>query len=350
MAKIAMLSATSLRHQIEAELAHRIPSALSPMPRAICTVASTGVAQVDALLEGGLPIGAITEFVGPECSGRTSLAHSFLAGVTRGGNVGVWVDVCDAWDPESAAAAGVDLSRMLWVRCGVAAKQAEPANEAEFRLPEKYWTPPPVTKGLHGCGCGGHPRSEIKGLSKAVGEFLRPASKASQRDEPPTRRMLERDEALAPPMSQLPHMHSSPRTGKPWARIEQALRVVDLLLQAGGFAAIVLDMGSVAPEYALRIPFATWFRYRAAAERARACLLLLTQHSCAKSSGELLLRFQPAVACGDELTVLTQMECRIEVERSRFAHRAPHVISMRKPARRETGASWCGRPTWAGAR
>jgi hypothetical protein len=29
--------------------------------------------------------------------------------------------------------------------------------------------------------------------------------------------------------------------------MEQALRVTDLLLQAGGFSAIVLDMGSIAP-------------------------------------------------------------------------------------------------------
>ena len=59
-------------------------------------------------------------------------------------------------------------------------------------------------------------------------------------------------------------------SGKPWARIEQALRVTDLLLQAGGFSAIVLDMASIAPEYVSRVPLATWFRYRAAAERTQA--------------------------------------------------------------------------------
>src|SRR5579863_10416038 len=67
----------------------------------------------------------------------------------------------------------------------------------------------------------------------------------------------------------------------------------DLLLQAGGFSAIVLDMAGIAPEHAARVPLATWFRYRAAVERTRASLLLLTQHSCAKSSAELLLRFGP---------------------------------------------------------
>ena len=60
--------------------------------------------------------------------------------------------------------------------------------------------------------------------------------------------------------------------------MEQALRVTDLLLQAGGFGAIVLDMGSLAPEHVTRIPLATWFRYRAAAERTQASVLLLTQY------------------------------------------------------------------------
>ena len=90
---------------------------------------------------------------------------------------------------------------------------------------------------------------------------------------------------------------------KPWARIEQALRVTDLLLQAGGFSAIVLDMASISAEYVSRVSLATWFRYRAAGERTQAIFLLLTQYSCAKSSGELLLRFKPGEARGDEAAV-----------------------------------------------
>ena len=37
-------------------------------------------------------------------------------------------------------------------------------------------------------------------------------------------------------------------TDKPWSRLEQALKATDLLLQAGGFAAIVLDMSDVLPQ------------------------------------------------------------------------------------------------------
>src|ERR1700756_4978254 len=182
-----MPSASAIRLQVEAAIAHRIPSALTPMARVVRPVAPTGVAAVDELLEGGLPIGAISEFVGPESSGRTSLALSFLAGITRAGSVGAWVDVGDGLDPESAAAAGVDLSRLLWVRCGVAGKRVAVPCEEGFHLPDKYLIPPPPKKGLHGGGFGPHPRTEVKGLSKAVSEFLRPEAIAPRCAEPQRR-------------------------------------------------------------------------------------------------------------------------------------------------------------------
>jgi recombination protein RecA len=82
--------------------------------------------------------------------------------------------------------------------------------------------------------------------------------------------------------------------------MEQALSATDLLLQGGGFSAIVLDMGSLTSEAVWRVPLATWYRYRAPAERTQSSILLLTQHPCAKSSAELVLRLQPANAICDE--------------------------------------------------
>ena len=107
-----MRSAFAIRLQIETALAHRIPSALTPAQKIIRPVVATGVAAVDELLDGGLPIGAITEMTGPESSGRTSLALSFAARVTQEGGVCAWIDACDALQVESAGAAGIDLSRL----------------------------------------------------------------------------------------------------------------------------------------------------------------------------------------------------------------------------------------------
>lgn len=344
-----MPSASALRLQIETALARRIPSALTPAPKVLRPVAPTGVPEVDALLNGGLPIGAITEMVGPESSGRTSLALSFVAGLTRAGNVGAWIDVSNTLDPESAAAAGVDLVRLLWVRCGVAAAQAEQSAAYRFALPEKYLIPKPAIHGLHGGGCGGHPRNETKGLAEEVTGLLRPEAFAPRCAEPQRKVRPER-QVFEPPPAPVQSARSGARTGKPWPRMEQALRAADLLLQAGGFSVVVLDMASLAPEFAARVPLATWFRYRAAAERTQASVLLLTQHSCAKSSGELLLRFKPGRAYNDGATVFTGSAYRLEVERRRFSQTPANVVPLRKPPQSASAAEWRSQCAWAGQR
>jgi hypothetical protein len=94
--------------------------------------------------------------------------------MTQTEKVCAWIDVSNTLHPESAAAAGIDLSRLLWVRCGILTKDAPRPPTKGFALPEKYLIPPPTKKGLHGGGFGPHPRHEVKGLSEAVSGFLRP--------------------------------------------------------------------------------------------------------------------------------------------------------------------------------
>jgi recombination protein RecA len=118
-----MNTAAILRSQIEAALADRIPSALMPSAKTIREVVSTGIAAIDAILDGGLPVGAVTEMIGAECSGRTALALSFVAQITKAERVSAWVDVSNTLSPESAVASGIDPKRLLWVRCG-----AQPRN------------------------------------------------------------------------------------------------------------------------------------------------------------------------------------------------------------------------------
>jgi recombination protein RecA len=86
-------------------------------------VCPTGVAEVDALA-GGLPQGCLTEIYGPASSGRTSLMLAALAQATGREEVCALVDTADAFDPVSAAATGVRLERLLWVRCGGRAEHA----------------------------------------------------------------------------------------------------------------------------------------------------------------------------------------------------------------------------------
>jgi RecA/RadA recombinase len=347
-----MSTAAALRTQIESALADRIPSALTPAAKTIREVVSTGIAAVDALMDGGLPVGAVTEMIGTECSGRTALALSFLAQLTRAERVCAWIDVSNALSPESAAASGIDLKRLLWVRCGVQ-PACQPASlpQRNFALPEKYLAPPAAKRGLHGGGFGPHPRTEAKGLSDGVSDLLRRDAAAAPRCAEPQRRIRVERETVEPhTFRRSKRFTPSIRTAKPWSRIEQALRVTDLLLQAGGFSAIVLDLGSIAPEHVLRIPLATWFRYGAAAERSRTSVLLLTQHACSKSSAGLVLRLQAGPPLSVESTVLAGLERHVEVSRHRFTEASTKLVPFRKPPQRASGADWQSKTAWAGIR
>jgi recombination protein RecA len=337
-----MPSAATIRLQIEASLAERIPSALTPAPRLIRPVASTGVPAVDRLLDGGLPVGAITEISGPECSGRSTLAFSFLSQRTHEGKVCAWVDVSNALQPEVAAASRIDLSRLLWVRCGTIPETPASAK-VSFQLPKECLTPPPEKKGLYAGGWGAHPRNEIKGLADAVGDLLQ--SPAPREDQG---RITQETRAVQGRLFSEPVRNAGDAQSQ-LERINQARRVTDLLLQGGGFSAIVLDMGGIAPKYSLRVPLDTWFRYRAAAERTQTSVVLLTQRPCAKSSAGLVLRMGSTEYSHVQAKVFTGLRFHVEVERQRFVPTS-NVVPLRKGPQRETGTQWDSRCSWAARR
>jgi hypothetical protein len=85
--------------------------------------APTGVTALDALVSGGFPRGQLSELVGARSSGRTSLLLQMLATATARQEVVALIDVLDMFDVDSAAAAGVDPGRLLWVRGEVAIHQ-----------------------------------------------------------------------------------------------------------------------------------------------------------------------------------------------------------------------------------
>jgi hypothetical protein len=111
-----MQSAILLRARLESVFGERIPSPFTDVDRRVVETISTGIPSLDALT-GGLPRGAITEIFGPRSSGRTSTMMAILAEATANDEVCALVDGNDAFDPKSAADAGTDLNRLLWVRC-----------------------------------------------------------------------------------------------------------------------------------------------------------------------------------------------------------------------------------------
>jgi recombination protein RecA len=107
--------ANALRLQVETALAGRVASPFEYRERRMETVPA-GVPEIDRLT-GGLPRGALTEICGPTASGRTSVLMAAMASRMEASEVCALVDARDAFDPESAAEAGVRLEQLLWVRC-----------------------------------------------------------------------------------------------------------------------------------------------------------------------------------------------------------------------------------------
>lgn len=222
-----------------------------PAPKMV----SSGIAQLDALT-GGLARGCLTEICGAESSGRTSILLSALAQATERGEVCALVDASDAFHPASAAAAGIELSRLLWVRCG--------EKSRERKQP------------IFGGSEGDSRRDIPAGVRLASDPYHSLQSRVS---------------------SGMPKAAKNGRGFRRWeSALGQLLKVTDLLLQSNGFGMIVLDLGDVPPESARRIPLASWFRFRRAVERTPTALLVLEQRPIAGSCSSVILNISAAHA------------------------------------------------------
>ena len=165
-------------------------------PRDEAAALATNIAPLDASLRGGFPRGQLSEVVGPFSSGRTTLVLQAIAASTQRGELAALVDTFDRLDVTSAAAAGIDLDRLLWIRGGP--------------CPED-------------------------------------------------------------------------------AAVNRALKAMNLVLQAGGFACVVLDLADVSPAVLRRIPFTTWLRVQRIIEGSDTSSVLVAPHALARSAGGLTL-------------------------------------------------------------
>ena len=162
-------------------------------------LAPTGVASLDAALGGGLHRGHLSDIAGAASTGRTTLAVQALAAATARGEAVALVDTCDTFDPASAAAAGVALPQLLWVRPG-----------------------------------GGD--------------------------------------------------------------VPRALKACSLILQAGGFGLVVLDLADVASAALRQLPSTTWMRLARIIEGSDTVALLLGADRIARSAGGVTIACDTAAA------------------------------------------------------
>lgn len=169
------------------------PGALGPPPERL---APAGDPDLDAALSGGLRRGHLSEVTGAPSCGRTTVVVAAMAAAASRGEAVAFVDACDTFDPASAAARGLDLSRLLWVR--------------------------------------------------ETGEAFR------------------------------------------------ALKAFSLILQAGGFGLVVLDLADVAPAALRRFPCTTWMRIARIVEGSETVALLVGGERIARSAGGVTVACEPS--------------------------------------------------------
>ena len=179
----------------KSDFASRFGDVFKVHEKSVVETLSTGIPEIDALT-GGLPRGAISEIFGPASSGRTSLMYSMLAYASTHEETCALVDTNDAFAPTSAAAAGIDFDRLLWVR-----------------------------------GAG---------------------------------------------------------------NLEHAFKATDLLLHAGGFGLVILDIGDVAVQDTRRIISSWWYRFRHTVEDRPTVLMVVSEEACTRSCSALTLELNGA--------------------------------------------------------
>jgi len=272
---------------------------------------SSGIPQLDSLT-GGFARGCLTEICGSSSSGRTSLLLCALARATQRGEVCALVDASDAFDPASAAAAGMEMSRLLWVRCG-----------------ERY------------------PSRKFRADARTAG-----VQKSNS-----NRGILPRDSYQGMP-SGIPQADKKIFDFSRWeSQLGQMLKVTDLLLQSNGFGMIALDLGDVPVQSARRIPLASWFRFRRAVEHTPTTLLVLEQQPIAGSCSSIVIKVsanrhqrvgKKLSAVSSQLSgnqvphsaLLEQLEITVQLLCSRLERK-----SERKPV--QSTASFRSRAAWA---
>ena len=188
----------------ERKLDHTLTPAFGAGPADARWLVPTGIAGLDARLEGGLPRGHLSEVVGPRSSGRLAIVMSALAGATSRGDAVALVDPLDMFDPVSAAASGIDFGRMLWIR-------GEATSSARVSLACEYGT-----------------------LQKSL---------------------------------------------------DRAVKALNMVLQAGGFGVVVLDLGEVAAHTIARLPYTTWLRLYRVIEGSETACVLIGSEPIARSAG-----------------------------------------------------------------
>jgi recombination protein RecA len=83
-----------------------------------------------------------------------------------------------------------------------------------------------------------------------------------------------------------------------WVRcggnLEHAFKATDLLLHAGGFGLVILDIGDLAGSEARRIISSWWYRFRRTVEDRPTVMMVISEEACTRSCAALALEVKGA--------------------------------------------------------
>lgn len=235
------------------QLDRTLTTALPPVdPHDEAGIAPSGVVALDVRLGGGFPRGQLSELVGPRSAGRTTLLLAMMAAATARGELVALVDALDMLDVESAAAAGLDLDRLLWIR--------------------------------------GHVVMNL-GMCRDLNQRA----------------------------------------------MEQAIKALTLVLQAGNFGLVAFDAGEAPAEALRRLPFTTWLRLQRMVEGRQTVCVLAGGEAMARSSAGLTVKLERAEGRGQRAEGGGQ---RAEGQRPEGGDVRARVVRARTHAREDTTVSF----------
>jgi hypothetical protein len=171
------------------------------------------------------------------------VAWAALAAASRRGESIALIDTCDRFDPPTAQACGIDLSRLLWVR-GQAVSKTSSGNAAAV---DPAWLP-------------------------GVSAYARHVARELRRDLAVAASGREGGRALSGPGTFIVRV------------IDRAIKALNLVVSSGVCTLVVIDLIDVPATALRRLPASTWFRVERAIEGSDTAVLILAAQPIARSS------------------------------------------------------------------
>jgi recombination protein RecA len=78
--------------------------------------------------------------------------------------------------------------------------------------------------------------------------------------------------------------------------LDRAVKALNLVLQAGGFGLVVLDLGEIAPQSIKRLPYTTWLRLHRVIEGGETACVLMGSEPIARSAGGVTVQLAQGTA------------------------------------------------------